>query len=238
MKMRIAICLVLLFTTKRAKAFPEIEKYPIYLVVCKTQYELTSAFMRPQEYYESPKFKGQIFSWEEYMDWYAQEKGNFTYFQDWNGFNIPSNILAPFYRGDFNPLTNKEKRLLSFFKDIEGDFYVIGVWQQGKALKHEFIHGLFYFDHLYREAVRQCLGHFNVSKVKTALLEKGYHEDSVADEINAYILTGIEKLTDVKEEDIRDLREELLKIFEDRFGYSILNAADNFLTQRIHVIYF
>src|SRR5882757_828898 len=90
----------------------------IYLLRFKTQYELTSTFLRVQEHYESPEFHGRIFSLEQYMDWYAEQYGNFTYYQDWSGFNVPSTAFAPFYAGAFDPLTRKERRLLRFFERL------------------------------------------------------------------------------------------------------------------------
>src|SRR5262245_26903475 len=85
----------------------------IYLLVFETQYELASTFLRFQEHYESPKFRKKIFSLEEFMDWYGQEnKGKFSYFKDWAGFNIPSTEFEPFLEGKFDPLLEKEKRLM------------------------------------------------------------------------------------------------------------------------------
>ena len=52
----------------------------LILVRAEHQYTLASAFLRFQEHYESPKFRGEIFSLEEFMDWYAVEVGNFTYY--------------------------------------------------------------------------------------------------------------------------------------------------------------
>jgi hypothetical protein len=71
----------------------------IYLVRFATQYELSSTFLRFQEHYESPRFHGRVFSLEEYMDWYATRYGNFTYYQDWAGFNVPSTAFRPFLCG-------------------------------------------------------------------------------------------------------------------------------------------
>src|ERR1700730_3525707 len=88
----------------------------IYLLRFKTQYQLTATFLRVQEHYESPRFHGRIFSLEQYMDWYASRYGNFTYYQDWAGFNVPSTALQPFYEGKFDPLSEKEMQLLGVFK--------------------------------------------------------------------------------------------------------------------------
>ena len=87
----------------------------IYLLRFKTQYELTSTFLRVQEHYESPQFHGRIFTLEQYMDWYVARYGSFSYYQDWSGFNVPSTAFQPFYDGKFDPLTEKEKN-----KDLRG----------------------------------------------------------------------------------------------------------------------
>lgn len=84
----------------------------IYLLRFKTQYELAATFLRVQEHYESPRFHGRIFSLEQFMDWYAKRYGNFTYYEDWAGFNVPSTALQPFYEGKFDPLSEKEKEFL------------------------------------------------------------------------------------------------------------------------------
>ena len=105
---------------------------PIYLIESKTRQDLAATFMRVQEYYESPVFGGRTFSVGEFAAWYASEYGAFTYCQDWSGFNIPSWVLEPFRNGGFDPLTDKEKNLLNFFKNIHDSFYIIGATSQDK----------------------------------------------------------------------------------------------------------
>ena len=48
----------------------------VYCVTYDTQYDLCMSFVRIQEFYESPKFKGQYFTLEEYMDYWAEEFGS------------------------------------------------------------------------------------------------------------------------------------------------------------------
>ena len=68
----------------------------IYILNFETQYELCMSFVRMQEFYESPKFKGKYFTLEQYMDYWSKEfgKGSFTYPSVWNGFNLPGKVLA------------------------------------------------------------------------------------------------------------------------------------------------
>ena len=93
-------------------ASSKVVKHRIYLIQAATGYQLASTFLRFQEHYGSPRFRGRRFTLEEYMDWYAAEYGGFTYFDDWEGFNIPSWVLSPFRNGEFDPLLRKEKKLL------------------------------------------------------------------------------------------------------------------------------
>src|SRR5215468_649159 len=117
----------------------------VYLLRFRTQYELTSTFLRVQEHYESPKFHGRVFTLEQYMDWYAARHGNFTYYQDWSGFNVPSTAFGAFYAGKFDPLSEKEKQLLGLFRDLREKFYVIGIYERG-SLTHELAHALYFTD--------------------------------------------------------------------------------------------
>jgi len=125
--------------------------------------EMAEAFLRFQEHYESPEFKGKIFTLDEYKEWYmenspdAKEAGEFTYYDDWGGFNIPSEILEPFYDGKFDPLSDKERMLLDVFLEHRGKlFYIIATGKSEKegkdesSLKHELAHGLFYVHRQYR----------------------------------------------------------------------------------------
>jgi hypothetical protein len=165
-------------------------KVPIYHISFASQYLLAATFLRFQEYYESPKFSGKFFTLEEYMDWYAVERGSFSYFEDWVGFNIPSWVLKPFYEGKFDPLTEKEKTLLQMFKKISGEFYVIAsVSGDLDTLFHEVVHGLFYLFPEYRKDVISCLRRFNTRSIERRLLkDSGYKKSVLNDEMNADIL--------------------------------------------------
>ncbi|SHN73456.1 ABC transporter ATP-binding protein [Bradyrhizobium erythrophlei] len=185
----------------------------IYLLRFKTQYELTATFLRIQEYYESPHFHGRIFSLEEYMDWYAKRHGNFTYYEDWAGFNVPSTAFRPFYEGKFDPLSRKEKQLLRLFKDLRHRFYVIGIYGTGAkgSLTHELAHALFFIDDAYRKAVNEAMRGYDTSKLAKEIAEAGYAKHVIPDEIQAYIVAPSGKLG--AEPALKPLRQELLALF-------------------------
>jgi hypothetical protein len=204
----------------------------IHLLIFDTQKDVASTFLRFQEHYESPEFMGKIFSLEEFKEWYVQnspkgkETGEFTYYSDWNGFNIPSSVLRLFYQGKFDPLSEQERKFLERFKDEPEPFYVIGVHKSTKKLKaslqHEVAHGLFFTDEHYRNEVLRLLTQFDTEPIREELRSKaGYHEQVLDDEVHAYsINTGRKLKTPIPQElvtKLRTLYEEHLRLNDARF---------------------
>jgi len=187
----------------------------IYLLRFKTQYELTSTFLRVQEHYESPEFHGRVFSLEQYMDWYAARHGNFTYYQDWSGFNVPSTAFAPFHSGAFDPLTHKEKRLLGLFARLRGRFYVIGVYEsRGSTLTHELAHALFFTDADYRSKVREAMRPYDTRALGRQLARAGYAQHVIEDETQAYLIAPSGKLG-LASKALMPLRRKLRALFHE-----------------------
>jgi len=178
----------------------------------KKQRNLTSTFLRFQEYYESPKFEGKIFTLDEYKEWYIKQKGKFTYYTDWKGFNIPGRILKPFRKGKFNPLTEKEKGILKLFKGKKRKFYIIGTYGNKKgSIKHETAHALFYLYPMYRVKVLFELGKHNLEATKKKLKKtSGYADDKLEDELRAYLIED-NKIVKSKH---KKLKEKLNVLFE------------------------
>jgi hypothetical protein len=186
----------------------------IYLVQFSSQKDMAETFLRFQEHYESPKFMGQIFTHEQFEKWYTEVKGKFSYYEDWDGFNIPSSALKPFQEGKFNPLTKNEKKLLSLFKNIKGNFYIIAFHGGGHhLLGHELAHALFYTNKEYKKKVLKILKKYNLKKIRKELLSVGgYGKNVIEDEIQAYSVSlNYELKTDIPKE----LRREINNIFED-----------------------
>lgn len=169
----------------------------IVLLVFSDSHTMGMTFVRFQEHYESPKFKGEIFTLDEFKAWYSETYGygSFTYCDDWGGFNIPSHILKPFYAGDFDPLSELEKSLLNTFKDRQNErLYIIaspdnGRWQR-RTIEHETAHGLFYIDSSYKEEALCILNKYNTTATEKYLLKKGYCDDTLQDEVHAYGVHG------------------------------------------------
>jgi hypothetical protein len=189
----------------------------IYLLRFETLYELGSTFLRIQEHYESPRFHGRVFTLEQFMDWYvaknARKECSFTYFEDWDGFNVPSRAFDPFYDGAFDPLLEKERRLLDEIQNLnlKGRFYIIGV--AGKqALKHEIAHALFSVDDGYHDAVCAAMRGFDTSVLRGRILKEGYARHVVDDETQAYIIAPEDNLNG-NTRALAPLRRELRALF-------------------------
>lgn len=159
----------------------------IFLVRFPSQYELAASFLRIQEHYESSRFRGRVFTLEEYMDWYAARFGAFTYLEDWSGFNVPSTAFEPFFAGRFDPLLRKEARLLGRFRRERAPYYVIGI-SSDVDFRHELAHALFFTRLDYRQAVLAAMREYDLTPLTTRLAAMGYHRRVLTDEAHAYLI--------------------------------------------------
>ena len=180
--------------------FTEIKKN-VYLVEAETQYDLCSMFVRPQEFYESPfdNIQGKYFSLEEFMDTYAKSKGDFTYFNDWSGFNFPCWVFHRFFETFRYDLREKEIILrqgimgLHSRKNIAEKFYVIGSLKgQARVINHEVAHAYWHFYPEYQEKMKTLIATLDDNLFELAcnsLLAQGYCEATLMDELQAYLAT-------------------------------------------------
>jgi len=182
----------------------------VYVVECKTRFDLCSTFMRMQEFYESPfkEIRGQYFSHEECIDHYAKHNptkknsGKFTYFDDWSGFNIPGDVFVEWWCV-FKDRWNKEERVGRLIEEMNGDFgintrfYVIGVFEKDKhkngTIKHELAHAYWYIYPEYQNAMKKFMRKLDPKLkklIKTGLKAMGYNRSVHADEMHAYLVTS------------------------------------------------
>lgn len=170
----------------------------IWLVQAKTSEELAKCFIRAQEYYESPNpmFRGNTFSLADYKKWYVEQYGNWTYYKDWGGFNVPREAILVL-KDCFKKKNKYEQSLLKVLSPMlntGNNFYVIGVpYGKEKYLKHEVAHGLWKMNWQYRNDMTELVSKIPrkiYNKYETFLLEKGYCKQVIEDEIQAYVLDG------------------------------------------------
>ena len=166
------------------------QPYNSIWISADSQKELGETFIRFQEYYESsnPDFKNKIFTLGQLKQWYSEKYGHDGYSEHWSGFNFPSVVLKPFRRGLFDPLTSNEQNLLDALKYRQDDFYIIGA-QNKSVLRHELSHSLYNYSEKYRKEINSYIKLHNIGfkKIKQYILQMGYSEDVLNDEIQAYI---------------------------------------------------
>lgn len=178
----------------------------VYHIEADTQYELTSLFMRPQEFYESPfeEIRGKVFTVETYMDRYVKEYDTFNYNTKWSGFNLPDHALRDFFHKFYwnnEPLLKKEHQLRLLFEEelkYNDQFYVIGTFKQDhpNTIEHEIAHALYYLYDDYHFNVTQLVRDIPLKlhrKLKTKLKEVGYGENVIVDEIQAHLAVETSK---------------------------------------------
>lgn len=166
------------------------QPYNSVWVWADSQDELGLTFMRFQEHYESsnPNFKDKIFTQGQLKRWYSEKYGANLYHQHWVGFNFPSKVLDAFKEGLFDPLTIEETRLLELFKYRKDNFYIIGA-QNNSILRHELAHALYASNIKYKQEIDSFIKRHkkHLSKTMKYIIDKGYCEDVLNDEIQAYI---------------------------------------------------
>lgn len=167
---------------------------------------LGRGFMRVQEFYESPlgDFKGRYFTRDEFKEAYAKFKGTgtgwgeFTYHEDWVGFNVPGNVFDEFLKVfDFDIDTSEERLVeaIKRYRRMDGQYYVIGTVDQGHAttIEHELSHAFWYLDPNYRKRAIHLMSELPMvfdAMALGALTKMGYHHDVIDDEVTAYLSTS------------------------------------------------
>jgi hypothetical protein len=188
----------------------------IFAVIVKDNYDRAMLFCRGQEYYESPnkKFRGKDFSIWDYMKWYSSEyKRGFSYGSDWSGFNIPFDILWKCYQSNEmeTPYDETMWEILGEIDskmDINKKAYIIGAGNtEDDTFQHEVCHGLWYTNPAYKKEAKLVLSTIlqeHKDTFKANLLEMGYTDKVIDDEIQAYLSFGHDNDNFGKGVDIKD----------------------------------
>lgn len=183
------------------------EKDRIYHLNFDSPYDCAMAFLRYQEYYESenPRFYRKAFTIASYTDWYVKhnkrnDTGKFTYHEDWSGFNFQTKIIDEVINlgiPDPNHYDTLMKGILEMIKSNadSDDCYIIGTSgkKEESAFIHEMAHALFYTNELYRTKIISVYESQELAVrnfLSNRLMEAGYAESSVIDEVQAFTIEG------------------------------------------------
>lgn len=187
----------------------------VYCLMYDTGYDLCMSFVRIQEFYESPFYKGKYFTLEDFMDYWSLNfgEGCFDYTASWAGFNFPGKVLENWisvfesfenFREKENILIGKILRKSKF--DLK-DIYIIGTHKENKMkerkeiVEHELAHAMYYLYPKYKQSCNKLISTLKSTKwgmvkyEQTAgrLKDMGYCDDVIDDEIQAYWSTGNSK---------------------------------------------
>jgi len=173
---------------------------------------------RPQEYYEcdSSKLRNKVFTFEKLLDYYMDEDGYLQYFSIWSGFNIPSNVLEDFF-SKFD-LSKREQKLYNVTRPYsDKPYYFIATKKNDTdTIRHELVHAYYYLNPSYKQSANILVKHMrsDLRKALTAgLKEKGYANNVIVDEINAYMATSGTKY--LRDEFELEVSKKDVKPFED-----------------------
>ena len=173
----------------------------IFLFTADTRKELTLSFFRVQEYYESPLkgLKSQKFNVFDFLLESMDDDGTLNYFSYWSGFNVPGKIVNEWHnKQDIEHQTPYETKMFNQLDeagiDYSEPYYIIGALTgDTDVIKHEIAHALYETNTEYREkmlSITQELFNSHNDQyilIKTRLLDMGYNEEVVEDEIHAYL---------------------------------------------------
>jgi hypothetical protein len=154
--------------------------------------------IRLEEFYESPfkEIAGKYFTLDYYMDLYAKRNGNvFSYYQDWNGFNIPGNSVLAFYDAFKFDLRPKEVKILGHLSEMissnNPNFYIIAT-HKDDDVDHEIAHAMYYLNPEYKkecDKIYKTVPKQFKDKINKKLKEYGYSNKVYKDETQAYLST-------------------------------------------------
>lgn len=179
----------------------------IILITAPTDVEVAKAFLRPQEYYESPQYAYRFFTRNAYARWYRKKHGSFNYYGEYSGFNVPDWAMAEVEL--WTREHKKERELFGLIKEdlfeiqddiTDGDrtpsMYFIGA-QEGEQedIDHELAHAFYYLYPEFKANVLSLLGSCSgLGELYEHFGTMEYHVDSWVDEAQAYLTINLDYL--------------------------------------------
>jgi hypothetical protein len=193
----------------------------VWLVTMDNTYDLAMTFCRVQEFYESSfkQIRGKYFNMTEFQRMYSMKFGDgcFTYPHDWAGFNVPSYIIDKCYNyhdsfKDINQYDDIIKEINNVIT-LEDDFkyYLIGAETKAQStINHEIAHAFYYLYPKYRKAANELTDTVPIpvrNKIKKWLTEIGYNDKVFKDELQAYLIADLDRISEFCETSKRQTKQ-------------------------------
>ena len=221
----------------------------IYAVLANDSFERAMLFIRAQEYYESPfpEFRGRDFDLFVYMNRYRKERSAnyFSYTADWSGYNIPSESLEACMLGVHDSIStsydHEMTEVVSIIRQYQkkGKFYLLGVDSlESRVMDHEFAHGLFYTNKEYKTEMMELVLSLKrdlYEQLESYLIQIGYTSHVIADEIQAYMATGLTSTMAKTRGSVSASKkfEKIFKKYKKQYGeYSSINNSKRQATEK------
>lgn len=194
-------------------------------VIFDTQYEMNNTLLRVQEYYESPKFRQEVFTLGQYRADYIDRKGNFDYYETVAGMNFSIDSFEPFLKGLFDPLSAEEYDIINRIARGTTCEYVIATYLECEAstIEHEICHALYGTNDEYKEAMDAVMARYDTSKIERWLRKNEYSKDVIMDEVHAYVVC-----------DSTYLKEDHNLKIEDSFYKELLGVRREYLPKTVY----
>lgn len=168
-------------------------------------------FCRIQEFYESPfrQIRNKKFKLLKFIKLYVKKRKEkvFTYPEDWIGFNIPGPVIAKLFEVGIDDFNDYDKVIQDIHSKIltknkNSNYYLIAARSKDKqTIEHEVCHALYFLDDEYRHTVNKITDNICTStrnKIYNRLAFLGYTPGVYRDELQAYLTTGANILSDIK----------------------------------------
>lgn len=164
------------------------------LIEYPSRKEMTLSNFRISEFKEGKDgIKGIRFSPDQFIDVYSDDKGNIDYWSYWEGFNYSKQELIDFVFIFYDELTLREQQILKASHLIGNDGYIICMEEGDEVtLKHETAHGYFYENKGYKKFATEIVNSLPEDiffTYKQYLLDMGYIDEIIIDEMHAYLVT-------------------------------------------------
>ena len=167
----------------------------------KDSWKMAISFFRYQEKFESPnkQVRDGNLTFIQLLELYSKKygDGDFTYCEDWGGFNVPSHIFENVLENQYKDFHEYDHEMIKAYKYckslVDGKFYIIGS-ESKEYFLHELAHGLFYTNEEYKKEMLNLIKSIDSDKRKKffkVLKDEQYHKNVFEDEMQAYLATGL-----------------------------------------------